>query len=778
MGRLPSVIMALVASAAWIAAVGPGCGTGVDPRPRLPLPDGDVSDTPLGSPSCDRLELVDWDGDGISDEMEGELDSDGDGAVDRLDVDSDDDGRDDGIEAGRDRACDEPPADSDGDGAPDVVDLDSDANGLPDADEDDGDLDADGAPDWADGDDDGDGLADTVELDVRQLDPSDADGDGVPDFHDVDSDNDGILDEVEGSHDLDNDGAGNWRDTDSDNDGLLDATEGTDDCDGDGLADYVDIDSNGDGIPDWEPGTALDGACPPCSPRCETSGEVVPSPADAGSEGLAASPGDRGVVIGAERTDGGFAWIANTDDPWPDGGASESGTVSKVDLETGDEVARYVVGLPGQQNGPAGTAVDDRGDAYVVCQAVAATGLVVKIAVDPAGCVDRNASGAIETSSDEEPLPHGEDECVLWTSEVGGSWGAPRAVVVDLGGPDAENGAPWVGMANQMRLSQLDPDDGAVLDTVTLGVAPYGLAVDSQGSIWVAGAGTWLQRVDPEAHEADATIAADSDCGPASFQAVATDSRDRVWAATATASACRYDPSDGTWLRVDLGAAAMVSYAVAVDASDVVWVAAQGPWASSGPEGWFFGFDADDGEDLRSIPTGGRATVGVSVDARGHVWAVNQGTDDVSRLEPATEQVDRFPLGRHPAASADFIGAQRRHGPTRGEWSTRFEACPDRSGDTGVRWGYLVWDATATGETSIELRARSADTEDGLAAAPTVVLASFPRVSSPVDIGAAFSEAGVPAYWHLEVSAVLSGRGESPVLESVEVAWECLDGED
>jgi hypothetical protein len=506
-----------------------------------------------------------------------------------------------------------------------------------------------------------------------------------------------------------------------------------------------------------------------------SSGAVIPSPSDPGAEGLAANPDGQGVVVGADASDSGFAWIANSADPWPGGSAYESGTVSKLDLETGREVARYLVGRAGQQNYPSGTAVDDRGDAYVACMAASATGLVVKIATDLANCTDRNGNGAIDTATSEEPLPAGEDECVLWDAEVGARWGAPRGVVVDLGGPDAEDGAPWVGVSSTMSVVQLDPDDGEELRTVTLGLSPLGLALDSEGAIWATGGGPFIQRIDPESGEADPLINASRDCGWGAFQGVATDAEDRVWVSTGTGSVCRYDPSAREWLLVDLGAAGVTTQAVAVDEDDTVWVAAQGPWSGSGAEGWVYGVDAEFVDDVVSYATGGFSSIGVSVDARGGVWVVNQQSNDVSRLEVATGVVESFDVGRQPLAYTDFIGAQRRRAASTGTWSTTFEACPDGGGAEQPRWGNLVWHAVTPGDSRIELVARTAETEAGLATAHAVTVATLPRDPSPVDLGEVLDRAGVFASWYLELTAVLHARGETPSLESVEVAWECVD---
>ena len=73
----------------------------------------------------------DSDGDTISDTEEELVDTDGDGITDGIDLDSDDDTLLDSLEAG-DASLDTPAIDSDGDGAPDFRDVDSDGDGLSD----------------------------------------------------------------------------------------------------------------------------------------------------------------------------------------------------------------------------------------------------------------------------------------------------------------------------------------------------------------------------------------------------------------------------------------------------------------------------------------------------------------------------------------------------------------------------------------------------------------------------------------------------------------------
>jgi hypothetical protein len=250
--------------------------------------------TPDGGPitSCGP----DFDGDGISDLIEGrgagpgatDIDTDGDGTPDWKDTDSDADGIPDRIEWFT-PGCDVGPYadlnDADGDGVPNFRDLDSDGNGLPDQDEacptlpgvtgcgysKPLDYDGDGVPDFLDFDNDHDsrspdktkGLPDAIEMrddnGVYKGLAIDTDGDGLPDAYDRDSDNDYILDLDDTTADPDGDGKPAFRDRDADGDGVEDICEGhahvataadydlqTLDTNKNGVPDFLDRDSDGD----------------------------------------------------------------------------------------------------------------------------------------------------------------------------------------------------------------------------------------------------------------------------------------------------------------------------------------------------------------------------------------------------------------------------------------------------------------------------------------------------------------------------------------------------
>jgi len=257
----------------------------------------DSDDAAVGN-SC-----IDFDGDGLCDQIAAIYDLDGDNVPDHLDLDSDNDGITDVVEASlekldmnQDGILDGMPADFGENGffnqissdpndfaaVPTYERFDFDVDGIPD--HDDLDSDNDGINDVAEAgysinDTNGDGRVDDgfgnipmvgVKGLVPVIDPVvtsnmiplpiDFDGDSIPDWHDLDSDNDGVNDVLEGGHtDLDDDAfIGEGAPTVDDNglttsDGLgnpFSTTSLPPDVDNDQVPDWHDLDSDNDGIND------------------------------------------------------------------------------------------------------------------------------------------------------------------------------------------------------------------------------------------------------------------------------------------------------------------------------------------------------------------------------------------------------------------------------------------------------------------------------------------------------------------------------------------------
>jgi hypothetical protein len=529
-------------------------------------------------------------------------------------------------------------------------------------------------------------------------------------------------------------------------------------------------DDDCDGVGD----DALYGPCGNCDTNCSSEGETTPTADDPGASGLDPNPAGPGVVLGAEDIHAGYLYAANDPD----------GSVSKLDLVTGAEVARYKVGLWGTNcDSPSRTAVDGYGNAYVATRAhVGCAGMnqgsVTKMAGDPIYCVDRNGSGTIETSTGSTALPLGTDECVLWTVPVAGAGGIPRGLAIDLGDPEFHpEGYVWVASWTEMRVYKLSPDDGTVLGSVDLGVQPYGLAADGLGNIWVSGRAPspgYLQKFNAITGVVDPPVqfgGAPGGCGAEPY-GITVDSANRPWGACwvgADACAGRYDPATGTWFAVNVGRPGWGGRGIAAGGDGTIWMSIHQNWATSGA---MVSFNMEDGSGLtvRDLP-GGSIPVGIALDEMDHVWTVNSETSNVSRLTLATGVFEQFPVGPSPYTYSDFTGYQRRRLVPTGTWTRDYHRCDINPGD---RWGQVYWDVDAP-PGSITIVAASAPSAAELATAPSITLATVPSDTSPVDIEAAFAAAGVPTFPYLRVTVTLHGTstGGSPVFRWIHVQWRC-----
>ncbi|MFH1434845.1 MAG: hypothetical protein ABIJ56_03920 [Pseudomonadota bacterium] len=526
-----------------------------------------------------------------------------------------------------------------------------------------------------------------------------------------------------------------------------------------------DLDDDCNGAGDEE----VYGPCGDCDTTCRSEGDVIPDPDDPHSDGVVDNPDGPGIVLGSSEIDAGFAWIANAGE----------GTVSKLRLTDGVEVGRYRVGKWGTSDDqPSRTAVDSLGNAYVANRAhVSANNQasVTKLAGDLSFCTDRNGNGSYETSTGPTPLPLGEDECVIWTVDVGNPGGCARALAIDFGDPEdpLTPGNPWVGLWSEMRFLKMDPEDGHVLDEVAIDVNPYGAAIDGDGWIWISGmnpAPGYIQRFSTVTGEVQAAISTSGtgcghDSGPYSPYGICVDTENRVWVGSWSAHVCRYNPSDGTWLAVNVNLD--VARGVAADRSGYVWASNYG-----GGGNWIHGIQMDTGAIDFTYSIAGSAPIGVGVDQLDQVWTVNQGSETATRLVKATEVLTETPVGTSPYTYSDFTGYQRSIMMDEGRWYHAFHRCNNKPED---RWGELTWDVDTPSDSTVTIFGYSAETEDALLTMDPVRLALIAPDAPPADITAIFADAGVPLYEWLGILVVLRPSSDllSPVVRAVEVKWHC-----
>jgi hypothetical protein len=306
-------------------------------------------------------------------------------------------------------------------------------------------------------------------------------------------------------------------------------------------------------------GTTGDGAAPiPCNPpNCTSIGAGKPFPTDPikdpgvkKSDGVATDAnGD--LVLKRGGTQLAFMWIANTYDP---GGSSKCptsgfdklrcrGTVSKVDTDKGQEVARYYSltcsSKPGSsgcfdvngraltrdhRHAPSRTAVDYNMDVWVANRAFGGQASTTKIAHDRSDCVDRNNNSVIDTSADRDgdgkinidcdadglpdsgstkckgtlagkkPEFYGDDdECVLFSVAYGDKDDIGRSVCLDAGKSMIGASNAWVGTYNRPNNGhgnniyyKINGVTGKIEHSVTMpkGHLAYGCTADGHNVIW------------------------------------------------------------------------------------------------------------------------------------------------------------------------------------------------------------------------------------------------------------------------------------------------------
>ena len=516
-----------------------------------------------------------------------------------------------------------------------------------------------------------------------------------------------------------------------------------------------------------------------------------------------------------KKVDFGYLWIANTGE----------NTVSKIDVDTGDEVARYasvrdsaavgVVPVPargfgGDQsncgNCPSRTAIDFNGDAFVANRAFNEQGSLTKFANAIADCVDRNGNMRIDTSKDldndkridkNDPAEFlGEaDECILWTVKAGNRGGVPRGLAVDSGGADGRNGNVWVALFAEHRVIQLSGATGApimvggqpVSVNLSMGgnqLSPYGAAIDGAGYVWLPGLenganNTFMAKVNSASKTLEKMYPIQDDPdGCSKGYGISIDVKQRVWLGGWDCKDAKvFVPSTETWYDRDFNNESNTR-GIAIDLQGDVWVA-----YTMGKVGRFRGDDVVAmGQAAPSMtytlppPAGAAATVmnntiGVGVDRNGSIWAVSRNdsspTGAITRILPTAGMMESFPVGKSPYTYSDFtgFGLQTVVRPD-GFFRSVVEGCLDSMNKT--KWRALTWNEVEPMGTSVKLRVRFADTIAGLDTAAW--FGPFDAPQPPVNLMAL----GVPSTRFAQVEVQLSSTvpGKSPSFSGYQLTFE------
>lgn len=317
-----------------------------------------------------------------------------------------------------------------------------------------------------------------------------------------------------------------------------------------------------------------------------------------GGRGVILTP-DGSITLGGETAGGQYIWIANT----------REGTVSKIDTRARVEVARYVTG-PNRDTSPSRTTVGFSGDCVVANRDL--VGAATKFY--GAACPDADGDGVVETShGPDEVLGWMQDECMAWSTPVGAvARGSAFEIRSEL--DDAAHEYVWIGSTTDGLIREIDAESGELTGRVIqpadpYGVFPYGVAIGPDHQLWTFGMH----------HDSDFMFAQWSnrllafDTGdlslrefpiPQSFYGLAVDSEGRVWIGGTVG---RFDPATGTWTQPTV---AVAGAGIAVDAEGNAY---------TGEEGYGLRIDADD-MTVTSVPgVGGH---GWAIDFDGFIWSI------------------------------------------------------------------------------------------------------------------------------------------------------------
>ena len=506
------------------------------------------------------------------------------------------------------------------------------------------------------------------------------------------------------------------------------------------------------------------GPCGNCDPFCErdTAGDddnpfvIDDNPDDDQTSQGVVLDDDGAITLDVRRIETNFIWISNTGE----------GTVSKVDTRTYEEVARYISGPDGTGNDPSRTSVNTYGDVYVGNRSGTS---VTKISTLGADCPDTNGDGMITTSQGPtDVLAWGQDDCVLWNTDLPNG-GIIRAVAAQDGHPSDDTLRPgvWIGGWGGI-VWKLDSDTGAILVETNSPVTNYGFALDGLGNLWISG---WtdggLGRIDTlrcvDTATCNAAMVCDREDGddcikqriamPHRPYGITVDFKQRVW--TGGDSTSRYDPSLAVGSRF-VHVASGFMHGIAADDKGFVW--------SAGMSLGVIRYDADDPNQNLAVAGSEQSAKGMAIDLDGKIWSINQQDASATVIIPGAALADHQVLANQvtgfvaPYTYSDMTGAQLRFvTDERGYYRRVYEGCTsDQVLET--EWQNLQWDAETPGDSRIVFRGRSANTRDGLAAQPWVLLATQPPDTSPKEIAAALEAANQQGLKYIEIEAQLEAN--------------------
>ena len=386
-------------------------------------------------------------------------------------------------------------------------------------------------------------------------------------------------------------------------------------------------------------------------------------------------------------------WVAN---------AGED-SVSKIDTNTGKEVARYRTWFPSAVHdpfsgpAPSRTAVDGDGNCYVANRHFdGRPAEVMKILAS--GGNDRNGNGVIDTSSDlnsngviagaeilsmtdsnaNSIVEIGEiaDERIAWHVRVGGNSMLGRSLSID------PNGFIWLGLFSGRVYYKLDPNTGAIV-AGPINVAPntpYGAVVDASGILWGASLSNNLLKLDTNTNTFVGTFTHSGSNYGIGF------GNNRVYLGQASPVHV-FNPATNTFSNINLG---FTAYGVSAASNGDLLVHGS---TVSGSAGGATRFRPDGsivwskGNQAGANDFAGRGCV---PDANGDVWTINLNTNNVSKYDGDDgTALGVFPVGASPYSYSDATGSTFVQTIGLGRWTVVFDTAVNTTDDMVVTWNAL-----------------------------------------------------------------------------------------
>ncbi len=431
-----------------------------------------------------------------------------------------------------------------------------------------------------------------------------------------------------------------------------------------------------------------------------------------------------------------YAWIANAGE----------GSLSKVDTQTGREVARYYTGPPDGGNGygylaPSRTVIDKDGNCWVSNRTFGSF-LPSMTQIVTSGGIDRNNNSVIDTSQDlnnngmidpAEILPWGQDERVIRHYALGSTQNnGARGTVLD------KTGFIWVGLTSTGEILKINPNLSTTTysPTNTPTVAPalvtltmpgsmfaYGMALSPNGLIYISTLGPKAVQLDP------GVASGGTGAGPAFTEfinhgganyGIAVDQDCIVWLAMAShavtgAGVVRWDPplTLGNPLNgwtYNTGTVPPGSgRGICVDFNGDIWMG-----LNDGTDSIVKFGPGINPPILGIYPTGVPTPCGVGVASDGNIIVTPNGGSNWEKRNVITGA--NIPLvgpqlaGLGPYTYSDFTGSQQAmNGLQQGTWTVTTDG-----GYPAIVWNFIGWNDLVPALTSVQVEYRTAATIPGL----------------------------------------------------------------